>query len=151
MSGKLERNRTQVIRDLATGRPQAEIAREIGIDPASVCRFAKREDVKEGVEKEALRLLESLPDAVGNIKNLIAEMKELPKEDYKSRELSYKASVKALEAAGILNAQTQNHIMINILNDNRTLISPLIEALLTQRAYDFPKDPIEGELAENNE
>ena len=39
MPGKLERNRTKVIRDLASGRPQAEIAREVGIDPASVFRL----------------------------------------------------------------------------------------------------------------
>jgi hypothetical protein len=46
MPGTLERNRTQVIRDLAIGRPQAQIAREVGIDPASVCRFSKQETLK---------------------------------------------------------------------------------------------------------
>ena len=100
MPGKLERNRTQFVRDLASGRPQAEIAREVGIDPASVCRFAKQEDVKEEVKKEAMRLLEALPDAVQNVKYLIQEMKSLPKEDNMSRELSYRASIQGFRSCG---------------------------------------------------
>jgi hypothetical protein len=38
MPGKLERNRKKVVKDLASGRPQAEIAREVGINRASVCQ-----------------------------------------------------------------------------------------------------------------
>ena len=152
MPGKLERNRTQVIRDLASGRPQAEIAREVGIDPASVCRFANQADVKEAVKKEAMRLLEALPDAVQNVKDLIQGMKTLPKGDYKNRELSYKASIKVLEAAGIVNTQAQNQVLINIFNNNQTVLNPAIHTLLTELLIGgFPEDPIEYEQAGNNE
>ena len=151
MPGKLERNRTEVIRDLASGRPQAEIAREVGIDPASVCRFANQTDVKEEVKKEAMRLLEALPEAVGNIKGLIREMKELSKEDYKNRELSHRASIKVLEAAGIVNTQAQNQVMINIFNNIQMVISPAIETVLDKLIAGFPEDPMEYEQVENNE
>jgi hypothetical protein len=103
------------------------------------------------VKKEAMRFLEALPDAVDNINNLIREMKALPKEDYKSRGLSYRASLKALEAAGIVNTQAQNQVMINIFNNNQTIISPVIETVLDKLIADFPEDPIEYEQAKNNE
>jgi len=131
--------------DMATGKPQADIAREIGITPASVCRFVNRADIKQEVEKEAMRLLEAVPDAVQNVKDLVQGMKDIPYEDYKNRELAYKASIKLLEIAGIANSQVQNQIMINILNDNRTSISPTIETLINQLLSGFPKDPLEDE------
>ena len=98
-----------------------------------------------------MRLLEALPDAVQNVKYLIQEMKSLPKEDNMSRELSYRASIKVLEAAGIVNTQAQNQVMINILNDNRTLISHTIETSISQMVNDFPKDPLESKEGANNE
>jgi hypothetical protein len=151
MPGKLERNRTKVIRDLASGRPQAEIARDIGIHPASVCRFAQQDNVKEAVKQEAMRLLEALPDAVQNVKDLIQEMRNLPREDYKSRELSYKASVKVLESAGIVNSQAQNQVMVNIFNNNQTLISPAIQTFITKLIGNLPEDPLDIEQGENME
>jgi len=152
MPGKLERNRTKVVRDIVSVRPQAEIAREVGIDPASVCRFANRDDVKREVEKEAMRLLEALPDAVENVRGLVREMKELPVRDYKARELSYKASCKVLEVAGIINTQNQNQVMVNIFNNNQTVISPALQMLLTESLHGgFPEDPIEYEQEESKE
>ena len=41
--------------------------------------------------------------------------------------------------------------MINIFNNNQTLISPAIETVLDKLIGDFPEDPIESEEGENNE
>jgi hypothetical protein len=150
MPGKLERNRKKVVKDLASGRPQAEIAREVGINRASVCRFVKREDVKKEMEKEALRLLEALPDAVQNIKDLVWGMKSLPDGDHKNRELGYRASLKVLETAGIANTQVQNQIMVNIFNNNKTLISPLLITILDKHLTNFPDDPIDYDELNND-
>ena len=43
------------------------------------------------MKKEAMRLLEALPDAGQNIKDLIYGMKDLPLDDYKNRDLAYRA------------------------------------------------------------
>jgi deoxyxylulose-5-phosphate synthase len=36
--------------------------------------------------------------------------------------------------------------MVNIINDNRMLISPTVEALITQYLSDWPDDPLDDEL-----
>ncbi|MGD0276405.1 MAG: hypothetical protein ABSB79_10185 [Syntrophales bacterium] len=45
--------------------------------------------------------MECLPDVIENIKGLIRGMKDLPLSDHKGRELSYRASLKVSETAGI--------------------------------------------------
>jgi len=140
MKGKINNNRKKIVRDLAAGKNQADIAKEIGIVPSSICRFAKREDVKREVEIEALRLLEALPDAVGNVKGLVQGMKDIPLKDYKNSELGYKASLRVLESAGIVHTPAQNQTMINIFNDNRVQVSPIIQKLLEAEDI-WPSDP----------
>jgi hypothetical protein len=63
--------------------------------------MSKREAMKQEAWKEAMRLLEALPEAVQNLKELFQGMKDIPNKDYKNRELDYKASLKTLEVAGI--------------------------------------------------
>ena len=42
-----------------------------------------------------------MPDAVLNVKELVEEMKDIPKDDIKRRELSYKASTDVLKATNV--------------------------------------------------
>jgi hypothetical protein len=60
--------RQEVIKRLAVGENKAAIAQDFGLHRSQVCRFAKREDIRPFIEKEQLKLLEAVPDAVQNVK-----------------------------------------------------------------------------------
>ncbi len=51
-----------------------------------------------------------------NVKDLVGEMKDIPKDDIKRRELSYKASKDVLKATNVFPSPQYAH---NIYNDNR--------------------------------
>ena len=127
----------QVVKELAVGKSQKSIAKEVGLTQSSICRFANREDISKRIEQEKSRLIEAVPDAVDNIKGLVQEMKNLPKSDIKGRELSYKASKDVLKAVGLLPSPI-NQTLINIQGD-RPILSPNIMRLLaiTNEFSDF--------------
>ncbi|MGE5254140.1 MAG: helix-turn-helix domain-containing protein, partial [Planctomycetaceae bacterium] len=83
--------RQEVVKRLAVGQTQADIARDFGLHRSQVSRFAKRADTRQFIEAEQMKLLEAVPDAVENVKGLVREMKDIPKGDTKRRELSYRA------------------------------------------------------------
>ena len=97
-----------------------------------------------------MRLLEVLPDAVQNIKDLVRGMRKLPPKDFKALEIAYRATIKTLEIAGVANTQTQNQIMVNIFNNNQMLISPLVMTILGEHLTKFPDDPIEFDELNND-
>jgi predicted transcriptional regulator len=121
--------RQKVVRELATGTSQRAIGEEVGVSQAQVSRFASREDVRYLIEAEAMRLVEAVPDAVANMQTLVKELRTLPKKDHKNRELSYRATVKVLEAAGILNTPNLSPTIVNIVQTN-TFINPMISELV---------------------
>lgn len=137
-----------VVKELAIGKSKSSIAEEVGLHRSQVCRFANREDVKELIETEAMRLLEVVPDAVDNIKTTVKGMKNLPKKDIKNRELAYKASAKVLESAGILNTATPSQVIVNIFKQSeKPLISPLVQKVLQEFMKGFKDD---GEIKESH-
>jgi hypothetical protein len=75
--------RSEVVRRFAGGETQAAIARDFGVHRSQVSRFAKREDIRPSIETEQLKLPESVPDAVENVKDLVTAMKDIPKDDTK--------------------------------------------------------------------
>jgi uncharacterized UPF0160 family protein len=75
-----------------------------------------------------MSLLEAVPDAVENMKGLVRELPTLSMKDHKNRELSFRASKKVLESAGMLNTATQAPTVINIVNSNNSVFSPVVEA-----------------------
>ncbi len=77
----------QVIKRLATGEPQASIAKSVGLCQPQISRFANRGDIKPFIEQEQIRLAEAVPDAVDNVKELVKEMRDIPKKDIRRREL----------------------------------------------------------------
>ena len=131
---KLDRppTKVEVIKRLAVGESQSSIAGEIGLHRSQVSRFAKREDIKPFIEREQMKLVEAVPDAVENVKELVREMKNIPSKENKRRELSYKASQDVLKAVGIMPTQTQAPLVQNIYNDNRFLLSPVVIELLSK-------------------
>ncbi len=134
---KLERPgvKKRVVKELATGKSQHAIAKENAISQASVSRFMNKAEIKEMVEQEAMRLIEAVPDAVSNMQGLVKEFSTLPKKDHKNRELSYRATVKALKAVGIL--PNASPTIFNIVQQNSIQIDAHVQAL----AAGFAQEP----------
>ena len=117
---------------LAAGESQNSIAQDHGVCHTTISRFSRREDVQKIIEEESLRLLELVPDAIDNVRNLVREMKNVPEENHKRQELCYKASKKVLESVGIMNTPSQSQIMVNVLKYNAPLVTPIIQEILSK-------------------
>jgi transposase-like protein len=123
--------RSEVVRRFAGGETQAAIARDFGVHRSQVSRFAKREDIRPSIETEQLKLPESVPDAVENVKDLVTAMKDIPKDDTKRRELSYRASQDTLKMVGIMPSPIRSQVITTIYNDQRNqIMSLLIQGML---------------------
>ncbi len=120
----------EVIHKLAIGEPQTSIAKQVGVDQSTISRFAKEDENIQLIEEARGKLVKVLPSAVQNVKDLVEEMKDIPKEDIKRRELSYKASKDVLKATNIFPSPQYAH---NIYNDNRTqtVVEPKIMKLFS--------------------
>ena len=88
-----------VVKKLAVGEPQSSIAEQAGVNQSTISRFAKEDEIRQQIEEEREKLVRVLPDAVENVKDLVEEMKDIPKDDIKRRELSYKATTDVLIAS----------------------------------------------------
>jgi DNA-binding transcriptional MocR family regulator len=131
--GKLDHVKDSVVKCLAVGEPQTSIAEQIGVDQSTVSRFASKSEIRKLIEVEKEKLVKVLPDAVQNVKDLVEEMKDIPKDDTKRRELSYKASKDVLKATNVFPSPQYAH---NIYNDNRqqqnTVLSATVAMALGQ-------------------
>jgi hypothetical protein len=127
----------RVIKRLAIGEKQIEIAKDVGLHYSQISRFSNREDIKPFIEQEQMKLLEVVPDAVENVKGLVKEMKKIPKKDIKRFELSYKASLDVLKAAGLMPTPVQSQVITNIYNQqNNAFITPVVKAILDRYLQD---------------
>ncbi len=128
--------KNKVIHQLAVGETQTNIAKQVGVDRSQISRFANKDEVKARLEEEQIKLAEVAPDAVQNVKDLVEEMKDIPKDDIKRRELSYKASKDTLKAVGLFPTPQYAHSLTNIFNDNRqqTVISSEFQQFLDWKA-----------------
>jgi transposase-like protein len=147
-----EEVKEQIAKALIAGESQTAIARTLGVSQSTISRLANKDDVKALIEREGLRLLEAVPQAVENLKALINEMPNIPEKEVRRRELSFKASKKVLESVGLLNTLSPSPMFVNIINAGTTIISPVIEKLLQQiqihRSSDLP--PLEVNLEEED-
>ena len=132
--------KAQVVRQIASGGSQNSIAKEVGLNQSSVCRFANREDIIRLIEEEQARLLEVVPDAVQNMKDLVREMKDIPKKDIKRRDLSYKASKDVLKSVGLLPTPVQSQVFINLYQGPNQILSPVIMQILSQLSQQASND-----------
>ena len=132
-TGKKAKIKEKVVKKLAVGESQNSIAKQVELNQSQISRFANREDIRTLIEQEQRKLLEVVPDAVENVKNLVKEMRDIPKDDIKRRELSYKASKDVLKNVGLLPAPVQSQTLINIQN-NQSALLPVIQELLTRSA-----------------
>ena len=100
--GKLDHVKDKVVKMLTAGEHQTSIAEQIGVDQSTISRFANKSESRQLIAKEQEKLVKVLPDAVQNVKDLVKETKDIPKDDIKRRELSYKASKDVLKATNVL-------------------------------------------------
>ena len=91
-----------------------------------------------------MKLLEAVLDAVENVKELLREMKDVPKGDAKSRELSYRASIDTLKTVGIMPSPIQSQVITNIFDHRVQIICPVVQELLNQ-LLPHSSDPIQEE------
>ncbi len=126
--GKLDHVKDDVVKKLAIGEPQTNIAEQVGVDQSTISRFANENENIQLIEEAREKLVKVLPDAVQNVKDLVEEMPTIPKGDIKRRELSYKASKDVLKATSIFPSPQYAH---NIYNDHRTqtIVDPAVMSL----------------------
>ena len=130
----------EVVHKLAVGESQTSIAEQVGVNQSTISRFANKDEAQVLIEEEQLKLVETLPDAVQNVKDLVEEMKGIPKDDIKRRELSYKATKDVLKATNVFPSPQYAHNIYNDNSEHNTVISPSYQAFL-----DFQNQQINGE------
>ena len=128
--GKLDHVKDKVVKMLAVGEPQTSIARQVGVDQSTVSRFANEEEAIKAIEEQKLKLAEVIPDAVQNVKDLVEEMKDIPKDNIQRRELSYKATKDVLKATNVYPSPQYAHNIYNDNSEHNTVISPSYQAFL---------------------
>ena len=137
-----------VAKSLVGGQSQTVIAQTLGVSQSTISRLLKKEDVQGFIKEWSLKLLEAVPQSVENLKDLVNEMPGIPKGDIKRRELSYKASKKVLESAGLLNTPSPSPTFVNIFNQTTNIISPVMEKILAEiagKSVDLPTEIDYGE------
>ncbi len=142
--GKLDHVKDKVVKMLAVGEPQTSIAEQVGVNQSTISRFANKDEAQILIEEEQLKLVEVLPDAVQNVKDLVKEMKGIPKDDIKRRELSYKASKDVLKATNVFPSPQYAHNIYNDNSQNNTVISPAF-----QQFTDFQSNNVEKMLEDS--
>lgn len=127
-----EEIKKQVAKAIVGGHSQREIAEAIGVSQPTISRMLKKGDVKAFIEEEQMKILDLIPQAIENFRAMVNEMPAIPPREVKRRELAFKASVKVLEAAGILNTGSQSPTIANITQKNTILLDPRLQQLLEQ-------------------
>lgn len=122
--GDMER---KVAKLRAKGDTLAEIGQQVGRSRMRVQQICARDDIKALIEQEQARLATLVPAAVRNFQHYIENA--IDAEDKTDKEISFRATQKLLESTGILNNQP-SHLVQILYNDNKTIVSPVIQHLL---------------------
>ncbi len=139
----------EVIHQLAVGKTQADIAKQVGVTQPAISQFASKDENLKLIEEGREKFVKIVPKAVQNIEDLVEEMPTLAKDDIGNRKLSYDAGKDVLKATNILPS---NQYAQNIYNDNRqqALITPEFHAFLNFLADNEAEIPdTEQEYIEN--
>ena len=132
--------RVEIIQRLACGQSQKSISKLVGVSQQHICRIANKEDIKRCIEQEKARLVEIVPDAVQNVKDLVTGMKDIPDHEIKRKELAYKATIDVLRSVGIFHSPAFN---LNVNNDNRqqtAVINPDVFQIIGRFLEESNKD-----------
>jgi hypothetical protein len=124
---RLGKTEIMVAKLKAIGESDREIAEKVGKSHGRVYQIRQRDDIKAMIEEEQTRLASLVPRAVDNFKSYIDNA--TLSDDKTDKEMGFRATQKLLESTGILNNQP-SHLVQILYNDNKTIISPVIEALM---------------------
>ena len=145
----LNEDKQSAIQLSATGMPQDEIAKTLGVSQPTISRLQKAN--QEAIQKETERLMSSIPDIIAqtarDIKTAdklskalagegdIEELSDLLRSDKtiltKFMELAYKKQSDVLRTAGIFPSTTQSIYVQNLFqNGSQAIISPNILQVL---------------------
>ncbi len=130
----------EVIHQLAIGKTQTDIAKQVGVSQQAISQFASEDENIKLIEEAQKKFVKIVPKAVQNLENLVEEMPTLAKDDIGNRKLSYDASKDVLKATNILPSPQYAQ---NIYNDNRRqeVISPSYQAFIDfQASHPIDKD-----------
>jgi len=129
----------KVITALALGKPQKEIAKEVGVSQQAISAFKNRDDIKPLLEKQIFRLVELAPDAMDNVQEVVKDkIKKIPKNDIKRREFVTQTSIEVLKGVAVLPSNIQNQTIIN-LSQNNCILTPRVLELLRahEKAFEW--------------
>jgi hypothetical protein len=142
---RLGKTEIMVAKLKAIGQSDREIAETVGKSQGRVYQIRQREDIKLLIEEEQTRLASLVPKAVDNFKSYIENA--VTSKDKTDKEIGFRATQKLLESTGILNNQP-SHLVQILYNDNKTIISPIIEKLMGNFMDKFNiEDPTDKEQA----
>lgn len=142
---KSEEVKLEVAQSLLAGESQESIARRLGTTQSAISKMKDKPDMRAMIEREGQRIIDNaLPGAVDNVISLVKEMPDIPKDQNKRRELSYKATQDALRIGGLMPSPVQSTVIQNIYGQNTFVISPLIQKLLDEHKDAIDVDWEEG-------
>lgn len=115
---------------LASGASREDISKRVDLGYDGVCKRLRREDVKEYLEKLQMELIsDTLSTAKNNISSLVNGYRDAP-EKTMEKEHGYRASIKVMEAAGLLPSTNSSIYIQQIYNDNRVEIPQEVKNIL---------------------
>ena len=129
---------------LVEGRNQREIAKQVGLSQPTISRLANQDEIKDLVETSQLRLYsEGLEMVVDNALNIIRQAHKLlsdpdvtPERIHAAKtllDLADKKEDRIGRGAGILPAGKRSEVLINIINQTNSVISPDVIELLAMK------------------
>jgi transposase-like protein len=131
--------RKKAVALLARGRTKAAVAREFGVARSTVSTWTSKESVRQWIEQEARRYLESLPDALEISRNLLRagkmETAKLTRPgpstiDHKLIDSAAREAENMRKAVGIQPTNTTGIMINNILLAPNAGLSPILAQLL---------------------
>lgn len=129
-----ENTKTTVAILRAEGKSFQEVGDAVGLSRQRASQIAQEPDVAEQIRQLITRQTQklinsSLESAVSNVTSEISRYNT--EDSANDRALSLKMSERLLETAGILKGQ-QSETVINIINNNNAVISPVILNLMQE-------------------
>jgi hypothetical protein len=120
----------QIAEQRVQGKSLRQIEASTGINDATAARRLSKPEVKAYLEKlQAALINKTLPKAVGNIHSVVHKYLTAP-DDSKRCEHGFKASLKVMEAAGLLPGNATSIYIQQIYNDNRTEVPESIAEII---------------------
>lgn len=161
---KVKRKATRLVLE---GKTNAEIARRVNVHPATVHRWKTREDIKEWIDSQAQRYIESLPEALAVSKNILDigkhqtenaitrdESGEIVKVDsgkidHRLVEAALKESEKVRQAVGITPSQSTSVVIGQmILGDQNNVLLDNVKNIIDRQLVDILDVTDQRELGE---